>query len=79
MQWHKAACQLVWHTSTEEQGRHFTLNTAAVHWCMVTTHLYAEWVFIAVNEAAVSWFGTAAQKNKAGSLPLTQQKCTGVW
>ena len=43
-------CQLVWHSSTEEQGRQLTLNTAAVHWCMVTEHLYAEWIFIGVNE-----------------------------
>ena len=35
-------CQLVWHSSTEEQGRQVTLNIAAVHWCMVTAHLYAE-------------------------------------
>ena len=26
----QGCCQLVWHSSTEEQGRHFTLNTAAV-------------------------------------------------
>ena len=34
--------QLVWHSSTEEQGRQFTLNTAAVPWCLVTAHLYAD-------------------------------------
>ena len=72
----QGCCQLVWHSSTEEQGRQFTLNTAAVHWCLVTAHMYAEWMFIGVNvtgvnkqwhKAAVSWFGTAAQKTKAGS------------
>ena len=33
---------VVWHSSTEEQGRQFTLNPAAVHWCLVTAHLCAE-------------------------------------
>ena len=47
----QGCCQLVWHSSTEEQGRHFTLNTAAVHWCMVTANLYAKWIFIGVNAA----------------------------
>ena len=71
----QGCCQLVWHSSTEKQGRQFTLNNAAVQWCMLTAHLQAEWIFIDVNvtgvdaKAAVSWFGTAAQKNKAGSLP----------
>ena len=55
---------VVWHSSTEEQGRQFTLNPAAVHWCLVTASLYYQW-----HKAAVSWFGIAAQKNKAGSLP----------
>ena len=31
---------------------HFTRNTAAVHWCMVTGHLYAEWILIGVNAVA---------------------------
>ena len=32
--------------------------------------MFAEWTFIGVIAvAAVSWFGTAAQKNKACSLP----------
>ena len=48
----QGCCQLVWHSSTEEQGRQFTLNTAAVHCCMVTAHLYAEWMFIGVNAVA---------------------------
>ena len=38
---------------------------------MVNAHLYAVWICIGVNrqwhKAAVSWFGTAAQKTKAGS------------
>ena len=38
----QGCCQLVWHSNTEKQGRQFTLNTAAVHWCLVTEHLYAE-------------------------------------
>ena len=63
--------------------RQLTLNTAAVHWCLVHTCIVdlhrckcsgtrllsaglaqQQW-----HKAAVSWFGTAAQKNKAGSLP----------
>ena len=47
-------CQLIWHSSTEEQGRHFTLNTAAVHWCMLTAHLYAEWILIGVSVIGVN-------------------------
>ena len=31
-----------WHSSTEKQGMQFTLNTAAVHWCLVTANLYAK-------------------------------------
>ena len=27
----QGCCQLVWHSSTEEQGRQFTLNPAALH------------------------------------------------
>ena len=110
----QGCCQLLWHSSTEEQDRQFTLNPAAVHLCMVTASLCAEWIFICVNAvtqgccqlvwhssteeqgrqftlnpAAVHWclgcncrvlycsvtqgccqlFGTAAQKNKAGSSP----------
>ena len=66
----QGCCQLVWHSSIEEQGRQLTLNTAAVHWCLVTASLYAEWIFIGEmqwHKAAVSSFGTAAQKNNAGS------------
>ena len=68
----RGSCQLVWHSSTEEQGRQFTPNIAAVHWCMVTAHLHAKWIFTGEmqwHKAAVSWFGTAAQKKSAGSLP----------
>ena len=50
----QGCCQLVWHSSTEEQGRQFTLNTAAVHWCMVTAHLYAEWTLIGVSVIGVN-------------------------
>ena len=46
--------QLLWHSSTEEQGRQFTLNSAAVHWCMVTAHLYAEWILIGVSVIGVN-------------------------
>ena len=35
----QGCCQLVWHSSTEEQGRQFTLNSAAVHCCLVTANL----------------------------------------
>ena len=59
---------VVWHSSTEEQGRQFTLSSALVFGDCKS----AEWIFICVNavhKAAVSWFGTAAQKNKAGSSP----------
>ena len=76
----QGCCQLVWHSSTEEQGRQFSLNPAAVHWCLVTASLCAEWIFIGKNAVAqdcCQLFGTAAQKNKAGSLPTLQQ-CTGV-
>ena len=48
----QGCCQLVWHSSTEEQGRQFTLNSAAVHWGMVTAHLYAECIFKGVNAVA---------------------------
>ena len=41
-----------WHSSTEKQGMQFTLNTAAVHWRLVTANLYAEWMFIGVNAVA---------------------------
>ena len=34
--------QNVQHSATKLQGRQLTLNTAAVHWCLVTEHLYAE-------------------------------------
>ena len=44
--------QLVWHSSTEEQGMQFTLNTAAVHLCLVTANLYAEWIFIGKTAVA---------------------------
>ena len=43
---------VVWHSSTEEQGRQFTLNPAALHWCLVTASLCAEWIFIGVNAVA---------------------------
>ena len=102
MQWHKAAVEHFigvncssgtrllsagWHSSTEEQGRQFTL-----HWCNTcmqsgssalvligdcNTVYPAEctgvwWTFIGVNAVAqgcCQLLGTAAQKNKAGSLP----------
>ena len=31
---------------------HFTLDTAAVHWCLVTAHLYADWICTGVNTKA---------------------------
>ena len=49
----QTCCQLIWHSSTEEQGMQFTPNTAAaVHWCLVTAHVFAEWTFIGVNAVA---------------------------
>ena len=48
----QTCCQLVWHSSTEEQGRQFTLNSAAVHWCLVTANLFAEWIFTGKNAEA---------------------------
>ena len=48
----QGCCQLLWHSGTEEQGRQFTLNTAAVHWCLVIAHLSAEWIFKGVNAVA---------------------------
>ena len=54
MQW-QTCSQLIWHSSTEVQGRQFTLNAAAVHWCLVTAHLYAEWIFKGVSAVAQTW------------------------
>ena len=38
----QGCCQLVWHSRTEEQVMHFAINSAAVHWCLLTENLYAE-------------------------------------
>ena len=66
-------CQLAWHSSTEKQGMQFTLNTAGKHWCLVAEHLYAKsGMFIGKDGGAqgcCQLVGTAAQKNKACSLP----------
>ena len=64
-------CQLVWHSSTEEQGRHFTLNTAAVHWCMVTAH--TEWIFKGVNAVAqgccqLVWHSSTEEHGRQSTL-----------
>ena len=48
----QGCCQLVWHSSTKEQGMQFTLNTAVVHWCSVTAKVHAEWIFLGVNAVA---------------------------
>ena len=61
----QGCCQLVWHSSTEKQGRQFTLNSAAVQGCMLTAHLHAEWIFIDVNVTGVD---AVAQ----GCFPSTQ-------
>ena len=45
-------CQLVLHSSTQQQGMHFALNSAAGHWCLMTTHLFAEWICIGLNAVA---------------------------
>ena len=50
----QGCCQLVWHSSTEKQGRQFTSNSAAVQWCVLTAHLPAEWIFIGVNVIGVN-------------------------
>ena len=81
------AQQLVWHSSTEEQGRQFTLNTAAVHWCLVTAHMYAEWMFIGVNVTGVIavaqgcrqlvWHSSTEEQGRQFTLNTT--RFTGVW
>jgi len=39
-------------SSTDQWGLHFALNSAAVHWCWVTAHLYEEQ--ISIGEFAVT-------------------------
>ena len=58
--------QLVWHSSREGHGMHFTLNTAAVHWCMVTAHLYADWMFIGVNAVAQGCYQLVWHSSREG-------------
>ena len=60
----QGCCQLVWHSSTEEQGRQFTLNTAAVHWCLVTADLYAEWIFKGCSDTNLLSAGLAQQHRR---------------
>ena len=79
--------QLVWHSSTEEQGRQFTLNTAAVHWCLVKAHMYAEWMFIGVNVTGVIavaegcrqlvWHSSTEEQGR--QFTLNTARFTGVW
>ena len=68
----QGCCQLIWHSSTEEQGRQFTLNSSSApvfgdctHVCRMDLHRSK----CSGTRRLVSWFGTAAQKNKAGTLP----------
>ena len=78
----QGCCQLVWYSSTEEQGRQFTLNTAAVHWCLVTAHLYAEWIFKGVSAVAQTWCQLvwhSSTEEQGRQFTLNQQQCTGVW
>ena len=114
----QGCCHLVWHSSTEQQGRHstlntaalvygdctlvcrvdldrgncsgtrllsaglaqqhrrtsrhFTLNTAGVHWCMVTAHFYAELILIGVNavaQACCQLVWHSSTEEQAGTLP----------
>ena len=44
-------CQLVLTTSSEQSAKHFALNPAAGHWCLVITNLYEQCIF--VGEIAV--------------------------
>ena len=65
--------QLVWHSSTEEQGMQFTLNTAAVHLCLVTANLYAEWIFIGKTAVAqgccqLVWHSITEEQGRQFSL-----------
>ena len=74
MQW-QTCCQLIWHSSTEEQGRQFTLNAAAVHWCLVTAHLYAEWIFIGVSAVAQTccqlvWHSSTEEQGRQFTLNI---------
>ena len=42
-------CQPALHSSTEQWGMHFALNScAAVHWCQARSHLYEEQMFMGV-------------------------------
>ena len=55
------------HRKTRQAVNPKHCNSALV---LVTEHLYEEWIFVGEmqwHKAAVSWFGTAAQKNKASS------------
>ena len=66
-------CQLVWHSSTGEEGRQFTLNSAAVHWWLVTANLYAEWIFIGVNAVAhgccqLVWHSSTGEQGRQFTL-----------
>ena len=55
----QACCQPVMHSSSEQGPTAFgrkqsgtallSLNTAAVHWCMVAGHLHARWILIAAD------------------------------
>ena len=45
-------CQLDLHSSTERYGKRFALNSPAVHWCLVTEHMYEEQRLSGVNGVA---------------------------
>ena len=65
----QGCCQLVWHSSTEGEGRQFTLKAAVVHWCLVTASLYAVWISIGVNAVAQSccqlvWHSSTEEEGK---------------
>ena len=50
-----------------------TINTAAVHWCLVTAHLYAEWIFRGKNAGAqgccqLVWHNSTEQQGRQSTL-----------
>ena len=50
----QSCCEPVLHSSTEQQGSCFALNSAAVHWSCITAHLYEEQISTGVSAVAQS-------------------------
>ena len=69
-------------SSTKQWGLHFALNLAAVHWCWVTAHLYAEHIptGVSAGKHCLFWslFCRAALNNGDCILPFTLLQCTGA-